>query len=57
MLFMGSSLASATPEKPVMKNDRQHLLGHGHRMILIDAGHGGIDGGTSYGNILEKISP
>ncbi|ULO10485.1 N-acetylmuramoyl-L-alanine amidase [Paenibacillus sp. 19GGS1-52] len=23
-------------------------------MILIDAGHGGIDGGTSYGKILEK---
>jgi len=22
--------------------------------IIIDAGHGGIDGGTSYGNILEK---
>ncbi|WP_313640593.1 N-acetylmuramoyl-L-alanine amidase [Paenibacillus sp.] len=54
MLFMGSSYASATPEKPVMKDDRQHILGHGHRMILIDAGHGGIDGGTSFGNILEK---
>ncbi len=25
-----------------------------HDVILIDAGHGGIDGGTSYGDILEK---
>lgn len=25
-----------------------------HEVILIDAGHGGIDGGTSYGDILEK---
>lgn len=25
-----------------------------HEVILIDVGHGGIDGGTSYGNILEK---
>ncbi|UNK17037.1 N-acetylmuramoyl-L-alanine amidase [Paenibacillus sp. N3/727] len=25
-----------------------------HDVILIDVGHGGIDGGTSYGDILEK---
>ena len=25
-----------------------------HEVILIDAGHGGIDGGTSYGSLLEK---
>ncbi|NQX48010.1 N-acetylmuramoyl-L-alanine amidase [Paenibacillus tritici] len=31
-----------------------HMLGHDQRIILIDAGHGGIDGGTSYGSILEK---
>lgn len=54
MMFMGSSNAYATPEKPVMNDDRHHLLSHDHRMILIDAGHGGIDGGTSHGNILEK---
>jgi N-acetylmuramoyl-L-alanine amidase len=54
MLFMGSAYATATPSKPVVNDERQHLLSHGHRMILIDAGHGGIDGGTSYGNILEK---
>lgn len=35
-------------------NYRQSLLGQGQRMILIDAGHGGVDGGTSYGNLLEK---
>lgn len=32
----------------------QTLIGHGHRIILIDAGHGGIDGGTSHADILEK---
>lgn len=36
------------------KEERQHMLGHGQRIILIDAGHGGIDGGTSHGDILEK---
>ncbi|MEK4329504.1 N-acetylmuramoyl-L-alanine amidase [Paenibacillus sp. FSL R7-0312] len=35
-------------------SDRQHMLGHDQRIILIDAGHGGIDGGTSHGTILEK---
>ncbi|WP_379134664.1 N-acetylmuramoyl-L-alanine amidase [Paenibacillus sp. sgz500958] len=30
------------------------ILGQGQRVILIDAGHGGIDGGTSYGTLLEK---
>lgn len=54
LLLIGGTHAYATPEKPVMNDDRHHLLSHGHRMILIDAGHGGIDGGTSYGNILEK---
>lgn len=43
---------SAPPS--VLKNDRQHVLGHDQRIILIDAGHGGIDGGTSHGDILEK---
>lgn len=40
--------AQAEPER------RHTLLGHGHRLVLIDAGHGGIDGGTSHGDILEK---
>lgn len=54
LLFIGSAQAYATPYKSGTKEERHHLLGHGHRMILIDAGHGGIDGGTSYGDILEK---
>ncbi|WP_440837764.1 N-acetylmuramoyl-L-alanine amidase [Paenibacillus sp. 22594] len=36
------------------KPERQQMLGHDQRIILIDAGHGGIDGGTSHGSILEK---
>ncbi len=43
----GTSGADARPE-------RQQMLGHDQRIILIDAGHGGIDGGTSHGSILEK---
>lgn len=54
LLFMGSEEAYASPTKTDTKAARQHILGHGHRMILIDAGHGGIDGGTSFGTILEK---
>lgn len=50
LLNLGSSHVYGAPAK----EDRQHMLGHVHRMILIDAGHGGIDGGTSYGTILEK---
>jgi N-acetylmuramoyl-L-alanine amidase len=58
LLVAGTAEAYHTPEhtsvdKPV-KEQRQPVLGHGHRMILIDAGHGGIDGGTSHGKILEK---
>ncbi|WP_340022708.1 N-acetylmuramoyl-L-alanine amidase [Paenibacillus sp. FSL K6-1096] len=44
----GANLPAGQP------HDRQHMLGHDQRIILIDAGHGGIDGGTSYGDILEK---
>ncbi|SDK98687.1 N-acetylmuramoyl-L-alanine amidase [Paenibacillus jilunlii] len=43
----GASGTEASPE-------RQQILGHDQRIILIDAGHGGIDGGTSHGPILEK---
>lgn len=46
--------AFSVPKGPAVKEERQHMLGHGQRIILIDAGHGGIDGGTSYGTILEK---
>ncbi|MEK5029333.1 N-acetylmuramoyl-L-alanine amidase [Paenibacillus sp. FSL M7-1046] len=46
--------ASPVPSGAGAKEERQHMLGHDQRIILIDAGHGGIDGGTSYGTILEK---
>lgn len=42
------------PTHNLPKPERQQMLGHDQRIILIDAGHGGIDGGTSYGSILEK---
>ncbi|MHA6529853.1 N-acetylmuramoyl-L-alanine amidase [Paenibacillus sp. BAC0078] len=45
---------SAEPSHHSTKPDRQRMLGHDQRIILIDAGHGGIDGGTSHGSILEK---
>lgn len=48
--------ASPAPSGAGAKEERQHMLGHDQRIILIDAGHGGIDGGTSYGTILERIS-
>lgn len=60
LLLAGSariSPAEATPGAGTQTDrteDRQHMLGHDQRIILIDAGHGGIDGGTSYGDILEK---
>lgn len=46
--------APRTNPQAEQPEERQHMLGHDQRMILIDAGHGGIDGGTSYGSILEK---
>ncbi|WP_246188079.1 N-acetylmuramoyl-L-alanine amidase [Paenibacillus tengchongensis] len=47
--------AAASPASPaVSAENKQQMLGHDQRIILIDAGHGGIDGGTSHGDILEK---
>nr|WP_311520161.1 N-acetylmuramoyl-L-alanine amidase [Paenibacillus albidus] len=54
LLLSQPSQASAAFAIEAAPEERQPLLGHGHRMILIDAGHGGIDGGTSHGDILEK---
>lgn len=54
MLLLWSVPIYAAPARPQLKDHRDHLLGHGHRIVLIDAGHGGIDGGTSHGSILEK---
>lgn len=54
MLFLSTGSAFTYAASEPMNNTRQHIIGHGQRMILIDAGHGGIDGGTSYGKVLEK---
>ncbi|AHV96924.1 N-acetylmuramoyl-L-alanine amidase [Paenibacillus sabinae] len=52
-LLSGNTKAfAATPEE--RPEQHQSLIGHGHRIVLIDAGHGGIDGGTSHGDLLEK---
>lgn len=51
-LSMNCGLTFATP-----KDHSKHapfILGNDQHMILIDAGHGGVDGGTSYGRTLEK---
>ncbi|WP_025695122.1 N-acetylmuramoyl-L-alanine amidase [Paenibacillus durus] len=58
LLIMGTLLTGnahpsfASPDG--RSEQHQTLIGHGHRIILIDAGHGGIDGGTSHADILEK---
>ncbi|MFE4711960.1 N-acetylmuramoyl-L-alanine amidase [Paenibacillus sp. NPDC056722] len=58
MLLLTPGYAGAAPvhstQEQQHNDERHHMLGHGHRMILIDAGHGGVDGGTSHGKILEK---
>lgn len=48
------ALTPSSPAEADVHDGRQQMLGHDQRMILIDAGHGGIDGGTSHGDILEK---
>ncbi|MNO55978.1 Germination-specific N-acetylmuramoyl-L-alanine amidase precursor [compost metagenome] len=47
-LFSTPAIASELPGD----KDLRHAFPE--PVILIDVGHGGIDGGTSYGNILEK---
>ncbi|MBA9086261.1 N-acetylmuramoyl-L-alanine amidase CwlD [Fontibacillus solani] len=47
-VFCTPALASELPE------DRDLRHAFPEPVILIDVGHGGIDGGTSYGDILEK---
>ncbi|OKP72208.1 hypothetical protein A3844_27090 [Paenibacillus helianthi] len=59
LLSLLSGTAAGAQPLPVSpkadgKPERQQILGHDQRIILIDAGHGGIDGGTSHGSILEK---
>ncbi len=58
-LLAGQADAAKFVQKPSAspsgrQEERQQMLGHDQRIILIDAGHGGIDGGTSHGDILEK---
>ncbi|MFB4329443.1 N-acetylmuramoyl-L-alanine amidase [Paenibacillus sp. CR_12] len=53
-------LISETPEsthsagREIDQSELRHLHPFVHDVVLIDVGHGGIDGGTSYGDILEK---
>lgn len=48
--------ASPVPSGAGAKEERQHILGHDQRIILIDAGHGGIDGGHHMAPFLKRIS-
>ncbi|MBQ4898712.1 N-acetylmuramoyl-L-alanine amidase [Paenibacillus sp. Marseille-P2973] len=58
VLFASVIMALTLAGNPVMafaedgNNEFRHAFPE--PVILIDAGHGGIDGGTSYGDILEK---
>lgn len=52
LLLPANEYAYASPEQG--SNSSPFILGNDKRLILIDAGHGGIDGGTSYGSTLEK---
>ncbi|QWU13217.1 N-acetylmuramoyl-L-alanine amidase [Paenibacillus sophorae] len=58
LVITGTLLAGNAHPSFALPDERheqpQTLIGHGHRIVLIDAGHGGIDGGTSHGDILEK---
>ena len=45
---------AAAAEAPVQKSEPSLPYGTHAPLVLIDAGHGGIDGGTSYGDLLEK---
>jgi len=51
-LNMCGSMAMAGPSTEKESTDLRHAFPV--PVILIDVGHGGIDGGTTYGNVLEK---
>lgn len=53
--FAAWPVSAATLEGGV-QNENDKLLQHvfTEPVVLIDAGHGGVDGGTSYGDLLEK---
>lgn len=53
------SVPESTESTPSSGQENDHSKLHSlylfpQKVILIDVGHGGIDGGTSYGDILEK---
>ncbi|WP_339159316.1 N-acetylmuramoyl-L-alanine amidase [Paenibacillus sp. FSL W8-0186] len=50
IIFAFSSMCGTS----VIAGDHTFRYAFPQPVILIDAGHGGIDGGTSYGDILEK---
>ncbi len=58
--MQSTQLLSETPEstqssgKETDNTQLRHLHPFPYDVVLIDVGHGGIDGGTSYGDILEK---
>ena len=52
ILLNGHSIINAAPKPD--SSSSPFILGSDQKFILIDAGHGGVDGGTSYGAILEK---
>lgn len=49
---IGKAHSSTTAKDSTDNKDLRHAFPE--PVILIDVGHGGIDGGTSYGDILEK---
>lgn len=55
LLFLTGS-ASATAEPAGLQKDDDHVshAAFRHPVIILDAGHGGIDGGTSADDLLEK---
>lgn len=55
-IVAGLSLNHSSAFAAGIHNHKENDLRHAfpEPVILIDAGHGGIDGGTSYGELLEK---
>jgi N-acetylmuramoyl-L-alanine amidase len=55
LLFLFAFLIMLLMLMEFTKNKDKHAFNDpGNRVIVIDAGHGGIDGGTKSGNLLEK---
>lgn len=54
LFLIGSANATAAPTAPQKEDDHVSHAAFRHPVIIIDAGHGGIDGGTSADDLLEK---